>query len=203
MLPEREETREKRRRDGRRGELCTLPRGMAGQVSDADGGRHRDGYGVAQVFVDEDMEDGEGMVNVLAWAHRKTFTPIRCTEDMQDGRGCFKATRTSVAWVEQHYPQAKGYVTATNMRRRKRTTGRRRKETPGDAAGILVQAIRRGDEADARSHGSGRGAGAAVQHGNGLWRGADVSRRAVCARRNIRSCSTNTATRGESRSARG
>ena len=68
------------------------------------------GTGVAQVFWDEDMEDGEGMVNVLAW-HPEDFYPDPMYEDMQDGRGCFKATRTSVAWVEQHYPQAKGYVT--------------------------------------------------------------------------------------------
>lgn len=68
------------------------------------------GTGVAQVFWDENLEEGEGMVNVLAW-HPEDFYPDPMYEDIQDGRGCFKATRTSVAWVEERYPQAKGYVT--------------------------------------------------------------------------------------------
>ena len=135
-----------RRGDGRRGELCALPRGMAGQVSDADGGRHRDGHG-----------GGAGISGTKTWRTARAwstcwrgipedFYPDPMYEDIQDGRGCFKATHTSVAWVEEHYPQAKGYVTGDRIREeRTRTTA----QTPegddaGDAAGILVQEIRRG-----------------------------------------------------------
>lgn len=67
------------------------------------------GTGVVQVFWDEDMERGEGMVNVLAW-HPEDFYPDPMYENLQDGRGCFKVTHTTVAWVEEHYPHAKGYV---------------------------------------------------------------------------------------------
>lgn len=67
------------------------------------------GTGVVQVFWDEDMERGDGMVNVLAW-HPEDFYPDPMYENIQDGRGCFKVTHTTVAWVEEHYPHAKGYV---------------------------------------------------------------------------------------------
>ena len=67
------------------------------------------GTGVAQTFWDEDLEDGEGMVNVLAW-HPEDFYPDPMYENFQDGRGCFKVTRTTVAWVCEHYPHAAGYV---------------------------------------------------------------------------------------------
>ena len=67
------------------------------------------GTGVAQTFWDEDLEDGEGMVNVLAW-HPEDFYPDPMYENIQDGRGCFKITRTTVAWVNEHYPHAAGYV---------------------------------------------------------------------------------------------
>ena len=67
------------------------------------------GTGVAQTFWDEDLEDGEGMVNVLAW-HPEDFYPDPMYENIQDGRGCFKVTRTTVAWVCEHYPHAAGYV---------------------------------------------------------------------------------------------
>lgn len=69
------------------------------------------GTGVAQVFWDDDMEDGEGMVSVRMW-HPEDFYPDPRYENIQDGRGCFKVTRTTVAWVEEHYPEAKGYVAA-------------------------------------------------------------------------------------------
>ena len=69
------------------------------------------GTGIAQVFWDEDMEGGEGMANVLAW-HPEDFYPDPMYENIQDGRGCFKVTHTTVAWVEEHYPQARGYVRA-------------------------------------------------------------------------------------------
>ena len=67
------------------------------------------GTGIAQVFWDEDMESGDGMVNVMAW-HPEDFYPDPMYENIQDGRGCFKVTHTTVAWVEEHYPQAKGHV---------------------------------------------------------------------------------------------
>lgn len=67
------------------------------------------GTGIAQVFWDDDLEDGEGMVNVSMW-HPEDFYPDPRYENLQDGRGCFKVTRTTVAWVEEHYPDAKGYV---------------------------------------------------------------------------------------------
>ena len=67
------------------------------------------GTGVAQVFWDEDMEEGAGMVNILAW-HPEDFYPDPMYEDIQDGRGCFKVTHTTAAWVEEHYPDARGYV---------------------------------------------------------------------------------------------
>lgn len=67
------------------------------------------GTGIAQVFWDDDLEDGEGMVSVNAW-HPEDFYPDPRYENLQDGRACFKATRTTVAWVEEHFPDAKGYV---------------------------------------------------------------------------------------------
>lgn len=67
------------------------------------------GTGVAQVYWDDDMEEGEGMVNVLAW-HPEDFYPDPMYENIQDGRGCFKVTHTTVAWVQEHYPQARGYI---------------------------------------------------------------------------------------------
>ena len=67
------------------------------------------GTGVAQVYWDDDMEEGEGMVNVIAW-HPEDFYPDPMYEDIQDGRGCFKVTHTTIAWVEEHYPHVKGYV---------------------------------------------------------------------------------------------
>ena len=69
------------------------------------------GTGVAQVFWDEEAEDGAGMVNVLAW-HPEDFYPDPAAENVQDGRACFKATHTTVAWVEERYPHARGYIAA-------------------------------------------------------------------------------------------
>ena len=67
------------------------------------------GTGVAEVFWDQTLEDGEGMVSVLAW-HPEDFYPDPMCENLQDGRACFKATHTTVAWVEEHYPHAAGCV---------------------------------------------------------------------------------------------
>lgn len=73
------------------------------------------GTGVAQVFWDEDMMDGDGMANVTAW-HPEDFYPDPMYENIQDGRGCFKTTQTTVAWVEEHYPHVKGYVHGDDIR---------------------------------------------------------------------------------------
>ena len=84
------------------------------------------GTGIAQAFWDEDMMDGEGMVNVIAW-HPEDFFPDPMYENIQDGRGCFKATLTTVAWVEEHYPEARGYVRPDDIR-------------PNDEASVYAQA---------------------------------------------------------------
>ena len=73
------------------------------------------GTGVAQVFWDEDMMDGEGMANVTSW-HPEDFYPDPLYENIQDGRACFKTKQTTVAWVEEHYPHVKGYVHGDNIR---------------------------------------------------------------------------------------
>lgn len=67
------------------------------------------GTGVCEVFWDDEMLGGEGMVNVLCW-HPEDFYPDPTVEDLQEGRACFKATNTTTAWVYAHYPQARGYV---------------------------------------------------------------------------------------------
>ena len=67
------------------------------------------GTGVAQVYWDDDLEEGEGMAGVLVW-HPEDFYPDPTSENIQDGRGCFKVTHTSIAWIEERYPQARGYV---------------------------------------------------------------------------------------------
>ena len=67
------------------------------------------GTGIAEVFWDDESEDGDGMVNVLQW-HPEDFYPDPMYENIQDGRAVFKATQTTVAWVEEHYPHVRGYV---------------------------------------------------------------------------------------------
>lgn len=67
------------------------------------------GTGVAQTLWDDEAEDGDGMASVISW-HPEDFYPDPLYENFQDGRACFKMTRTTVAWVEEHYPHAKGYV---------------------------------------------------------------------------------------------
>lgn len=75
------------------------------------------GTGVAQVFWDELLEDGAGMASVLCW-HPEDFYPDPMYEDIQDGRACFKATHTTVGWVEERYPHAKGQVASDEYGRR-------------------------------------------------------------------------------------
>lgn len=70
------------------------------------------GTGIAEVFWDDESEDGDGMVNVLHW-HPEDFYPDPMYENIQDGRGIFKVTQTTVAWVEEHYPYAAGYVSGS------------------------------------------------------------------------------------------
>lgn len=67
------------------------------------------GTGVAEVLWDEDADDGEGMASVITW-HPEDIYPDPMYENIQDGRAIFKTIHTTVAWVEEHYPQAKGYV---------------------------------------------------------------------------------------------
>lgn len=67
------------------------------------------GTGIAEVLWNEDACDGDGMVDVLVW-HPEDFYPDPQYENIQDGRAIFKVTHTTVAWVEEHYPEAKGYV---------------------------------------------------------------------------------------------
>lgn len=85
------------------------------------------GTGVAQVFWDEDMMNGDGMVNVIAW-HPEDFYPDPLYENIQDGRACFKATLTTVAWVKEHYPDASPYVKGDAIR-------------PEDSHGSFVEAV--------------------------------------------------------------
>lgn len=67
------------------------------------------GTGIVETLWDDDAENGEGMARVIQW-HPEDFYPDPAYEDIQSGRGVFKATRTTVAWVDEHYPHAKGYV---------------------------------------------------------------------------------------------
>ena len=69
------------------------------------------GTGIVETLWDDDAEDGEGMARVIQW-HPEDFYPDPAYENIQNGRGVFKATRTTVAWVDEHYPHAKGYVQA-------------------------------------------------------------------------------------------
>ena len=116
MLPEREETAQSAEEMDDVVSFVLYRAGWPGKYQTLMEDAIVTGTGVAQVFWDENLEDGEGMVNVLAW-HPEDFYPDPMYEDIQDGRGCFKATRTSVAWVEEHYPHAKGYVTGDEYAR--------------------------------------------------------------------------------------
>ena len=116
MLPEREETAQSAEEMDDVVSFVLYRAGWPGKYQTLMEDAIVAGTGVAQVFWDENLEEGEGMVNVLAW-HPEDFYPDPMYEDIQDGRGCFKATHTSVAWVEEHYPQAKGCVKADRATR--------------------------------------------------------------------------------------
>lgn len=183
MLPEREETARSAEEMDDVVSFVLYRAGWPGKYQTLMEDAIVTGTGVAQVFWDEDMEDGEGMVNVLAW-HPEDFYPDPMYEDMQDGRGCFKATRTSVAWVEQHYPQAKGYVTGDEYAKGEEDD----RQTPeGDTRVTLLEFwYKQYDAATKRTHvHMAQVAGRALLFSTETGYGAepDVSRRAVCARR--------------------
>jgi hypothetical protein len=67
------------------------------------------GTGIAQIYWDDDMEDGDGMVNVMP-VHPEDFYPDPAYENIQDGRGIFLASRVTVAWVMDHFPEDGKYV---------------------------------------------------------------------------------------------
>ena len=135
MLPEREETAQSAEEMDDVVSFVLYRAGWPGKYQTLMEDAIVTGTGVAQVFWDENLEDGEGMVNVLAW-HPEDFYPDPMYEDIQDGRGCFKATRTSVAWIEERYPQARGYVTGDEYAREDENDG----QTPeGDTRVTLLE----------------------------------------------------------------
>lgn len=92
------------------------------------------GTGVAQVFWDGMLEDGQGMASVLCW-HPEDFYPDPMYEDIQDGRACFKVTHTTVGWVEERYPHAQGQVVADEYERR---DGQTIAEAPGGDSKVTL-----------------------------------------------------------------
>lgn len=111
MVPEREETAQSAEEMSDVVSYVLYQAGWPGKFQTLMEDAAVTGTGVAEVFWNDDAADGEGLVDVLAW-HPEDFYPDPMYEDIQDGRGVFKATHTTVAWVEEHYPKAKGYVTA-------------------------------------------------------------------------------------------
>jgi hypothetical protein len=67
------------------------------------------GTGVLQTFWDEDMERGDGLVNVQA-VKPETIYPDPFYENWQDGRAIFRTTHTTFEWIAQHFPDAAQYV---------------------------------------------------------------------------------------------
>ena len=146
MLPEREETAQSAEEMGDVVSFVLYRAGWPGKYQTLMEDAIVAGTGVAQVFWDENLEEGEGMVNVLAW-HPEDFYPDPMYEDIQDGRGCFKATHTSVAWVEEHYPQAKGYVAGDRYARADEDDA----QTPeGDTRVTLLEFWYKKDDAQAK-----------------------------------------------------
>ena len=96
------------------------------------------GTGIAQVFWDDDLEDGEGMVNVSS-IHPEDFYPDPAYEDIQDGRGIFVATRVTVAWVMEHYPEAGPYVEPDQSTVTNEYVDPRYQNELGDASTILLE----------------------------------------------------------------
>lgn len=111
MLPEREETAKSAEEMADVVSYALYQAGWPGKYQMIMEDAAVTGTGIAQVYWDDDLEDGDGMVNVLAW-HPEDFYPDPNQENIQDGRAVFKVTHTTVAWVEEHYPHARGYVRA-------------------------------------------------------------------------------------------
>lgn len=111
MVPEREETAQSAEEMSDVVSYALYQAGFRGTYQTLMEDAAVTGTGIAQVFWDDDLEDGDGMINVLAW-HPEDFYPDPTQENIQDGRACFKVTHTTVAWVEEHYPHARGYVRA-------------------------------------------------------------------------------------------
>lgn len=109
------------------------------------------GTGVAQVFWDDDLEDGQGMVNVVSW-HPEDFYPDPMYENLQDGRACFKVTRTSVAWVSEHYPHAAAYVRADDSTRPEDSADTLFETPEGDEPVLLIECWYKRYDAEARKY---------------------------------------------------
>lgn len=109
MIPEREETVSSAEEMGDVVSFVLYHAGWPGKYQVLMEDTVVTGTGVCEVFWDEDMAEGEGMVNVIAW-HPEDFYPDPMYENIQDGRGCFKVTHTTVTNVQERYPHAKGYI---------------------------------------------------------------------------------------------
>ena len=96
------------------------------------------GTGIAQVEWNDEAMDGDGLPDVTVW-HPEDFFPDPQYENLQDGRGCFKATRTTVAWVEEHYPHARGYVRADDVRYGEEVRGEALYAPDGDRDTTLLE----------------------------------------------------------------
>ena len=73
------------------------------------------GTGIVEVFWDNDAMNGEGMASVGVW-HPEDFYPDPMYQDIQDGRACFKATRTTVGYLADRYPDIAPYIRPDNVR---------------------------------------------------------------------------------------
>lgn len=109
MTPEREETMERAQEMDDVVSFVLYHAGWPGKYQRIMEDAVVTGTGVAQVFWDDELEDGEGMANVLCW-HPEDFYPDPMYEEIQDGRACFKATHTTVGWVEERYPHTRGFI---------------------------------------------------------------------------------------------
>lgn len=116
LIPEREETRESAEEMSDIISYVLYQTGWQGTYHKLMEDSVVTGTGVCQVYWNDAAENGEGMVSVLAW-NPEDFFPDPMYEDWQDGRACFKTTHTTIAWVEEHYPHAAGYVAADKYSR--------------------------------------------------------------------------------------
>ena len=138
MIPEREETMQSAEEMSDVVSYVLYHAGWPGKYQKIIEDAVVTGTGVAQVFWDDELEDGEGMVNVLAW-HPEDFYPDPLYEDIQDGRACFKAMHTTVAWVEERFPHARGFVAADDMRGAENAEGGLSEAPEGDARTTLLE----------------------------------------------------------------